>query len=282
MSAKYPTWVKVTRSSPCPICGKPDWCGVTVDGQIARCMRIESLKPEAGGWLHILSDPKPRTPAPRDMKPVETMDFTELRDKYVMSVTNPKLYTLASKLGIPAEALTQMEAGWNGKDYVFPMYDGNCECIGLRVRTMEGKKFAVTGSSNGLFIPTIGVYPDSDSILYVVEGPTDTATLVAMSAAGIGLPQTGGGVEYLIQFIEGRRRDVVIIADHDEAKERPDGTLWYPGVDGAYRVAEAIRGHTRNLKVIQPPKNKDVREWYKAGGTRESIDMIAGNTAWST
>lgn len=34
-------WQRVTRSHPCPICGKPDWCAVSADGRLARCQRVE-------------------------------------------------------------------------------------------------------------------------------------------------------------------------------------------------------------------------------------------------
>ena len=44
-------WKRVSRSDPCPICGKPDWCVVAEDAVI--CARIESLKRcGEAGWLH--------------------------------------------------------------------------------------------------------------------------------------------------------------------------------------------------------------------------------------
>ncbi|MBI1917682.1 MAG: DUF3854 domain-containing protein [Planctomycetes bacterium] len=33
-------WHRVTRSHPCPVCGKPDWCSVAVDGTLAACRRV--------------------------------------------------------------------------------------------------------------------------------------------------------------------------------------------------------------------------------------------------
>jgi putative DNA primase/helicase len=32
-------WKDVTRSNPCPICGKPDWCSVSQDGDVVMCRR---------------------------------------------------------------------------------------------------------------------------------------------------------------------------------------------------------------------------------------------------
>jgi hypothetical protein len=35
-------WRGVTAAHPCPICQHPDWCSVTADGTLAKCMRIEA------------------------------------------------------------------------------------------------------------------------------------------------------------------------------------------------------------------------------------------------
>ncbi len=276
-------WDRCTKTLRCPVCGRAEWCGVTEDGQKARCMRVESLRPhEKGGWVHTLTDPIPVRKARPAKPPGPVRNFRKEADRYKFGVANPKLYTLAVKLGLPAESLLAMEAGWDRKNYTFPMYDGNCECIGLRLRSENGSKFAVTGSKNGLFIPTVGVYPDSRDTLYIVEGPTDCAAMVAMGLSAIGRASCQTGTDYIKQFIRGKRRDVVIVADRDEPKERPDGTLWRPGIDGAYRLGESIRGHTRGVKVIVPPKYKDVRAWYHAGGTGNAILALAKNTKWMT
>lgn len=49
-------WLRVTYSNPCPICGKPDWCLVSSDGNKAICQRIESNRPWGNaGYLHVLN-----------------------------------------------------------------------------------------------------------------------------------------------------------------------------------------------------------------------------------
>ncbi len=48
---------RVNHSTRCPICDKPDWCGITPDGKFAICMRVAigSLKPTRnGGHLHLV------------------------------------------------------------------------------------------------------------------------------------------------------------------------------------------------------------------------------------
>ena len=46
-------WREVKRNEPCPVCGKPDWCGRSDDGAI-RCMRIADPPP---GWRRLKTCP---------------------------------------------------------------------------------------------------------------------------------------------------------------------------------------------------------------------------------
>ncbi len=65
-------WIRVTKHNLCPVCGKPDWCLISQDGEAAICARIESDKPagkKGAGWIHKLDTmkslplPKPRPDA---------------------------------------------------------------------------------------------------------------------------------------------------------------------------------------------------------------------------
>lgn len=50
-------WQRVSRKRPCQICGKANWCEVSVDGQLAHCMRVPGERPmrwRGGGWVHEL------------------------------------------------------------------------------------------------------------------------------------------------------------------------------------------------------------------------------------
>lgn len=72
----------VTKDSPCPICQKTDWCGVTADGVIVICMR----QPEGAirqsrnyGYVHLVSD-QPATFQPIASKPQPVKASIERRD----------------------------------------------------------------------------------------------------------------------------------------------------------------------------------------------------------
>jgi hypothetical protein len=49
--------VRVNCESPCPVCGKHDWCLVAADKCVAICARVQSALPKGeAGWLHKLTD----------------------------------------------------------------------------------------------------------------------------------------------------------------------------------------------------------------------------------
>ena len=43
-------WKEVSKSNPCPICGKPDWCSASENGDAALCRRTDFAPP---GWKEI-------------------------------------------------------------------------------------------------------------------------------------------------------------------------------------------------------------------------------------
>src|SRR5262249_23661048 len=72
MASAKGNWVRVSSSSPCPICHTTDWCGMTADGALAGCMRIEEgcfrIKEGRDGsrvYLHRLANgPRPEADLP--------------------------------------------------------------------------------------------------------------------------------------------------------------------------------------------------------------------------
>lgn len=270
-------WIRTTRSKPCPVCEHTSWCSISEDGAVVCCMRTESPKPcKSGGWFHSLREPVKYTPAPKKSPPRETIeDFGALAAQYVDDLIH--IDKLAEELGVSIRSLERLEAGWNG-NVTFPMRDGRERIIGIRVRGSNGK-WCVRGSRSGLFWPE-GIYSGSDWMLVVCEGPTDCAALLDMEFDAIGRPSCLGGVDYIIEFLKGRRRDVIIMADKDEPKKRPDGSVWYPGQEGAAILSEAILPFVKSLKIVKPPFHKDIRAWRNAGATRETVLAVINNTRY--
>lgn len=269
-------WIRTTKLKPCPICEHKSWCSVSQDGSVVVCMRVESPKPcKSGGWFHNLREPVKYKPAPHKSETELVKDFAALNSQYVDKLLH--INRLAEKLGVSIRSLERLEAGWNG-NVTFPMRDGSERIIGIRVRCSKGK-WCVPGSKQGLFWPE-GVYSGSDYPLVICEGPTDCAALLTMGFDAIGRPACMGGTGYVIEFLKSRRRDVIIMADKDPPKQRPDGSVWYPGQEGAARLSKAIMPYVKSLKIVKPPFHKDVRQWHNAGANKEMLLSVVRNTRY--
>lgn len=60
--------LRVTRKHKCEVCGHPDWCGYSADGELAFCMRISAgsfMQAANGAYVHRLRENREFTPAPR-------------------------------------------------------------------------------------------------------------------------------------------------------------------------------------------------------------------------
>lgn len=269
------SWIRVSRQNPCVICEKPDKaCSVAEDGSVACCMRIQSdweCKGNMGGWIHKL-DPslikrvknvfrrapkkKPKQPKYWHNMVVESLDSAGLE---------PRSKVLGMQLGVSYNSLTRLMVGWlpEYSAWTFPMWDGCGRMIGIRLRGLNGAKWCVPGSFNGIFWPTeIGRTYETD--LMICEGPTDCAALLDLGFDAIARPNALGGVSALTDFVRGARRKIVIVIDADskDAVELP----------GAVKLAKAIRPLTSDVSILRTPGGyKDIRGWYNAGGTREQL-----------
>ena len=269
-------WPFVTKQTPCPICGKTDWC--SLGDSKAKCMRVESQHPcKSGGWFHDYNGKVVSLPPKRMQKVVENVaPFMERLHAGWLSFTQPAQITaLASCLGVMGEALESLDTTWAAPNnaWAFPMRDDALRIIGIRLRSLGGAKWAVTGSRQGLFIPT---HPKPSEPAYICEGPTSCAALLSLGlfAIGRGSCNTGGTLlrDYLRKV--GIYR-AVIIADNDR-KVRPDGSAWNPGVEGAEKLGKELG--IRYVVWVAIPK--DVRDYIANGGTRAMIESDTKGMIW--
>ncbi len=192
-------------------------------------------------------------------------DLARLAQDYQEAVDPGRLHQFAASLGLSVTSLCQLGVGWSAQHraWSFPMMDPDGDVLGIRLRRPDGFKFAVTGGREGLFLPAAD--SDESSPLYVCEGPTDAAALLDMGFRNVaGRPSCTGGIKLLAQLVQRRSpADVVIMAAGDE-----------PGRRGADNLASTLRIYAPSVRVIAPPTGiKDVREWLKAGATREDISQ---------
>lgn len=276
---------RVTKSSPCPICEKGDWCahgkpGTEYEGATV-CTRIESpIRFGKAGWLHRpagfrrgRSKPQPRVlvlrrSAPRD----ETM--ARLAAAAEVALTSQSLNALAARLGVQPESLTRLTLGlvsariahdaglpWTEGARVFPMRTAIGDIVGLRLRKPDGQKLTWPGGHEGLFLPT-GI--DGAHQLLICEGPTDTAAALDLGFAAIGRPSCTGGNKEVLEAVRLQQpRSVVVMSDQDE-----------PGRKGAVDLAGSLVRHVPDVRVVLPSgKAKDLRDWVRAGATAADVQQ---------
>lgn len=258
------SWTRVSKSKPCAICGKPDWC--TRNEMFHACTRIHDAPgrfklAKNGASLYWIdpSRPTPKRAPPKhgDPPPVHP-DIGSLADVYARNL-NGELYGISESLGVSCAALGRLGAGWDGEAATFPMYDAERRCIGIRRRFPDGRKLSVAGGHEGVFLPE--GFPESDDVL-ICEGPTDTAAALTLGFEALGRPSCRGAVEITKALCSHVR--CVIVADAD-----------VPGQSGAKALAEQLRG----AKVVTPPKkHKDIRGWVRAGLKRDELTMIIRST----
>lgn len=273
-------WLRVTRQDPCGICEKPDWCCRGEKGWC--CMRISSEKPiKNGGWFHRFdSDYRPPIPLKNPMKPPKKpmIDCGTMLSHWRADTSAENMKLMAEDLGVSVKALEMLRVAhandlsyadpqWTGEAAVFPMYDATCstgeEPCGIRLRTPEGKKFAVTGSKAGVFFPYGALLMIRCDRIFVCEGPTDTAACLDLGLFAVGRAACRGGEEVILSIIEQLSPDeCIIVSDNDG-----------PGVAGANDLMENIR----IPKALFVPPGKDLRAFVAAGGTKLLLEDMLKN-----
>ena len=239
------SFLRVNRESPCQICGKPDWCVISKDGKLAMCMRVSEgatrtreLSDGNIGYFHDIDGDRlvvPMRVASKSKNPPKNAG--ELRKMMERGLIQG--YSLP---GCSTDALRRLGAITSPDGHLWvPMFDDLRRLIGILVRAQDGKKWAITGSHNGLFIPDN--WRHSADPLLVCEGPTDTAAALDLGYDAIGRPSCNGGRAFLVKMCVAR--DVVIVEDNDK-----------PGQDGAERLAENLLNVCPELDVrIITPKH---------------------------
>jgi hypothetical protein len=254
---------RVSKASPCPQCGKPDWCTVGDYGVV--CMRVQSAKPvKNGGWFHPFDAAQGRPVAPPPRRQPPAINATALHRAWLGATTAEALAAFAATLGLSAPSLAAVGAAWAPPHaaWAFPMSDGYGNVVGIRLRNERGK-FAVRGSRQGVFLAAV----PAQKTLFVCEGPTDTAAAVELGLFAVGRPNCCcGGVEIRTYARRHQCGKAVVVSDNDK-----------PGLDGARKVG----GELKLPYAVYVPPAKDLREFVRLGGTRAMIENTLNHTVWN-
>lgn len=251
----------------CPVCGKHDWCGVLEDGTVAICMRVASERQARnGGWVHHLLDTVGAVRVQevvRAERPVNVRDWNRLLRGFARGSDNS--FDLALHLQLRESSLQRLGCVWAKpfRAWAFPMRNADREVTGVRLRNLNGRKWAIRGSREGLFIPA-GWEPNGTMVL-ICEGPTDTAAALDLGFQAVGRPSCVGGTALLEKLIRGV--PVVVVADRDG-----------PGVEGAERLGASLLRGASSVKLLRPPPwVKDLRDWKALGLSPAALRAIIDN-----
>jgi hypothetical protein len=175
-----------------------------------------------------------------------------------------RLGELADALNVSVHSLAAMHVGWSEghRSWTFPMRDASARITGVRLRRPDGSKWAVKGSSEGLFYAPGKI----GQTVYVAEGASDVAAMMTLGLSAVGKPSAQGGGPALAGMLAGL--DVVLIADSDDVGKR-----------GAQATAHHLIGVARRVRIVVPSVGKDVREWVRAGADAHRIRMAAERAA---
>lgn len=258
-------WQRVTRDNPCPICKRHDWC--TYQADVVCCMRMESGRQmRNGGWAHRIGEAQAgrRMPIQQRIRPL--IDAGRIWRPWINTTTTHDYQRLSDCLHIPSYGMATYGAAWSAdqRAWAFPMLDGQGWPVGIRLRSEQGRKWAVRGSRQGLFCPlTVGPHGDT---AVIVEGPTDAIAAFQMGFWAIGRPSCLGCHNEITQTLNRWRiRRAIIIADNDR-----------PGITGASKLADELKVWK---KIVRTPA-KDIRAWRAAGATPDDIRAIIDAHKW--
>jgi hypothetical protein len=262
-------WERVSRTKPCPVCGKPDWC-VHVEGGTICPRTPEGSVRDLGdaGYLHLdgtaTARRRPRTWPLREMHPDVGPIARECFNAADAPIHRERLSRL---LDVDAGALERLGVGWNAERsaWTFPMSDGCGRIVGIQQRfrgTGDKRLMIMKGHRSGLFEP-IGM-PDRSLggvDLVICEGASDTAAALSLGITAIGRLSCSAIQRETVERV--RRlspRSVIVVADNDA-----------PGLEGAEKLLCALDGIAQTELRRPPDGIKDLRAWKQAGATAGDI-----------
>lgn len=276
--------------------GEVCWCYWVQDGCVTRADGSPLVAKGGMGWLHKLDGRHAK--AAKSGKAVSAPPRLTVAEWKLLvkdcqtALTDKRLAALARELGVGESSLKRLGVGWHHASgcYAFPMVNGLRTICGVRLRSLGGEvKMCVKGSRQGLFIPedyNDKAIPEACSdgkplLLLMPEGPTDVAAALDLGFRAVGRPGANSGIEHVADLLKGGDpQEVVVVADRDSAKMRPDGSPFWPGIEGALTLIESMLSDPRlsrhTVRFLMPPAGvKDLRDWCRLGQLDVMNDVYA-------
>lgn len=173
-----------------------------------------------------------------DLPAIDTERWGELARKFADAPRAEEMVNkLAEQIGIDFKALRRLAIGWDdaGQRWSIPERDERHQVVGIGYRSLvDGHKSCHPGGFRGLLFPAdLGEYSGP---IYLPEGMTDTAAMLACGKAAVGRPMatTPQSVKrwlsrLLASHSGGQSRPIVVVGDRDDA-----------GIAGARKLVELL------------------------------------------
>lgn len=243
-----------TRHGPCDQCGSSDAVGWYSDGH-GVCF-------SCGHYYPSSKRTEQRSNKKKAKKPMKLTPVTSV-------------FRGIPKRGLPKEAIEKFQIDVNMDKEVdvghrYPYFKNGIH-VANKVRRRRKKAFFWEGATDDVELYGQSLFPaGSAKAVTVVEGELDAPSawlllgsrypVVSVSSTGSAVDDCTRNFEYLNSFNE-----VVICFDKDEAKVRPDGTVFYPGQEAAQKVAELFA--PGKCRILTLEKGRDPNEYLQKGVT---------------
>lgn len=223
----------------------------------------EALRKLRGAVNHLKPVPVKFLKNPNESVEI-ARDFEAHMQAFQNCTHDSHIEAVANRIGVFTDSLNALQCAWSRchEALAIPMRDAREKIVGIRLRDLNGRKWAVKGSKDGLFIPS---FFQPIRTLFITEGPTDCAACLSLGFDAIGRANALSKIclQQAVEFVKIHRVcEVVVVADNDAA-----------GLDGATKLRQALP--VKSKQLLCP--SKDLRGFVQIGGGKQIVEtMLAG------
>jgi hypothetical protein len=276
-------WIQVSKASPCPVCKEPDWCSVSLNGTVAKCMRraegafrIKTDKNGAEYYLHRLEGEAVKPPPPPGSTAHDRADADTLYRVYSALLAGLPL-SEAHRDNLRRRGLSDAEIDRRGygtlpgqgraplaRELRERFGDAVLRVPGFVTRERDGRRYLTLAGSAGLLVPVRDMAERVVALLVRREGD-GAAKYVWVSSAKDGGPGPGAPVHVpldvvgpaeVVRVTEGAiKADVAHALSGLPTIGLPGVSSWRPALPilrelGAKTVRLALDGDARDKPAV--------------------------------